>query len=384
MNVYRPKEEKKFRQLLSTGWKVVHQSDGQQVEKLTEKTRTEQTSLPTKSSEEKSVQKESEEVEEVAEATSETAEDVHGGSEATKDIPDSPNAADDGQNPDNEGAEAGEGGEKGQGQKGRGGAAQSDRGEEGRGNRTRGSRGGRNRKKRTFSKEQVRIQVQRSGQGGTTGVYAPQPLKVTKELVESAEASAELLARLVGRSPLKVRKGVTVNAEQLLIALETGDDPIPAIESPDERPKLKILITPDCSGSCQDWSGVGQAWALHLAENPEVDVIYITNFNGELWPGKHVWHERGSSAEIDEFTSKLLSEVDVVVYLGDEDGRELCSRYASAGATVVAISCRCASAEKPRRTTQRKGGQGVLHWVDRCSVKTPSTWAKALELCLQQ
>lgn len=107
--------------------------------------------------------------------------------------------------------------------------------------------------------------------------------------------------------------------------MKEGFGTVLLLEDPDERPKLKILVTPDCSGSTQNWSGLGQAWALHLSRIPDVDVIYFTNFNGELW-----------EVEGDAATRKLIESVDVVLYHGDGDSDGLCRRYASYGATVLA------------------------------------------------
>lgn len=241
-----------------------------------------------------------------------------------------------------------------------------------RGKRSRGSRGGqkhrdgRNRQK--GSAKRKRIQVQNAGQNGSVAVYSPQPLQVSKAILEEAEASAELLAELAGRSHLKVKRGVTVDVDRLLIALETGDNPLPAIESPDERPKIKILVTPDCTGSTQNWSGLGCAWALHLSRDPDVDVIYYENFNGEL---RDV--EQGKELE------ELLGSVDVVVYLGDGDGHELCTSYTQQGCTVIGLDSYCANRANPRLKTTRHNS-GTMHWVDRVSAKEPETWTRALEL----
>jgi hypothetical protein len=185
----------------------------------------------------------------------------------------------------------------------------------------------------------------------------------------SAARSAQLLSELVGRSVQKTVQGVTVDVERLLVALEVEDSPLPPLETPRERPRLRVLISPDSSGSTQNWSGLGKAWALEISKLPDVDVVYTDNFNGEF--------TEGLQAE------KHLTEVDVMVYLGDSDGRDLCHRYAESGATVVALDCYSAWVANPRLAeTSRKRGGGVLYWVDRCSAKEPDTWYKALKLVL--
>jgi hypothetical protein len=148
--------------------------------------------------------------------------------------------------------------------------------------------------------------------------------------------------------------------------LEIGDNPLPPLEDPDERPKLKILVTPDCSGSTQGWNGLGQAWALHLSRIPDVDVIYFTNVNGEL-----------REIEEDAAIQKLMESVDVVLYLGDGDGYELCRHYASNGATVLALDSYSASVAKPRLKIE-KAGSGMLYWVDRVSAREPETWTRSI------
>lgn len=312
------RQDRRFKRLLSAGWKVVSQNG-----------------VPV-ADEDSDVGDEQKKHTDIVDGSTQSGNASHGGKHASAEVEDSQNAA-------KQGA------------------------------RSRKCRGGQKRRRNRNARfrERVRIQVQSTGQHGSAGVYAPQPLRVTPEILVSAERSAELLAELVGRSHIKVRRGVTVNAEQLLVALEIGDNPLPPLEDPDERPKLKVLVTPDCSGSTQDWSGLGQAWALHLSHIPDVDVVYFENFNGELW-----------KVEGDAETRKLIESVDVVLYLGDGDGYELCQRYASYGAIVAALDSYCANYANPRLRSETHG-QGVLHWVDRVSAKEPDTWAKAIELCLK-
>ena len=304
---------RRLRQLFSAGWKVVA-CNGQPVSK------------PEVGEEEKKNI-------DLVVGTTQTGDASHGGNHASKEVRDSPNAAKQGE-------------------------------------KSRKCRGGQ-KKRRDLSRafKARRIQVQKAKFTGSVGVYSPQPLEENARLLASAERSAEFLAELVGRSHLKVRRGVSVNTEKLLIALEIGDNPLPPIEYPAERPKLRILVTPDCSGSCQGWSGLGQAWALHLSRIPDVDVTYVTNSNGEFW-GIHK-----------EDTPRLIEAVDVVLYLGDGDGRVLCERYASLGATVLALDCFAASVARPRLKSSNLG-QGALYWVDRVCAKTPETWSRAIELCL--
>lgn len=338
--------ERRFHRLLSAGWTV-----------------TGSTRAPAAAPEVE--QKPPEDVAEVAPATSQTSEESHGGSEATRDVAGSPNPADDGQNADNQGAQSGRPKQPTQ----------------------RGSRGGRSqqqvqqrqqerrRQRKRRKRPEGRLQRQRTG--GGSQVWSPQPLTVTPQIRQQARRSGQLLTQLVGaRGARAVPAGTEVDTHQLLLALETGDDPLPALERPRQRPRTRVLVTPDSSGSCQGWSGLGRAWALHLAGQPDVDVIYVDNFNGALVDG------RGRSLPRQD---TLLAGVDVVVYLGDRDGYDDCVRFAEAGALVVALDNHCASTAAPRvdhRLPTRAGGE--LVWVDRVSARDPQTWTAALRRVLSQ
>jgi len=313
------RQNRRFKRLISKGWKIVA-CNGKPVSEEKETVAGEEEKKQT----------------DLVIGITKSGNASHGGDHASAEVEDSPNAAKEGK-------------------------------------QKRKCRGGqKHRRKNTYGRNnRVRIQVQKCSQQGGGAVYAPQPLCVSNGLLESAEKSAELLARLVGRSHIKIKRGVVVNAEKLLVALEIGDNPLPPLENPDERPKIKILVTPDCSGSCQSWSGLGQAWAMHLSKIPDVDVIYFDNFNGEFW-------DIADDAE----TKKLIESVDVVLYLGDGDGGQLCERYASFGATVLALDSYCARYANPR-LNRSKPGKGVLYWVDRVSTNEPDTWARAIELCFK-
>ena len=139
----------------------------------------------------------------------------------------------------------------------------------------------------------------------------------------------------------------------LLVALETGNDPLPALETPERKAETSYSRYPrTVPVATQSWNGLGQAWALHLSKLPDVDVVYYENFNGEFWEVKE-----------NEEVQKLINSVDVVIYLGDGDGTELCRRYTAYGATVVALDSYCASLENPRLTSTEQIGNGTLYWV---------------------
>lgn len=332
--------ERRFYRLLSAGW-VVEATDRQQ---------------PGKDGAAASVQKPPEEVSQVAPATSESSEATHGGSEATGEVPDSPNAAEQGQQPNGHGhgqqaPQTSPQQQPQRGQRGRRGQGQAPRGQQ---------------------RPAAVLRPQRTGSGQ---VWSPQPLTVTAQVRRQAHQSGQVLAQLVGaRGARAVPAGTRVDPAELMVTLETGDNPLPALERPQQRPRSRVLVTADSSASCQDWSGVGRAWAVQLAGLDDVDVVHVDNFNGRLVsPDGTPLGDPGG----------LLDGVDVVVYLGDDDGRRLCGRYADAGALVVGLDNRCATVARPRVAERvRARGGGELVWVDRVSARDPQTWTRALQLAL--
>ncbi len=234
----------------------------------------------------------------------------------------------------------------------------------------RGKRGERRGKRNNQSSGQPFFQ-QTERRNRNRGVYAPQRLKFQEDIIKEAQKSSELLYELTGASNFKVKKGVVVNTEELLINLEIGANPLPALEAPDEKQKIRVLITPDFSGSTQQWSGLGAAWAHLLAQDENIDSLYLENFNGSFQVKK---------GEIKkEEIENLLGRIDLLIYLGDRDGYELCKRYAQQGVkTVVGFDSYSARVANPR-VRKNSVGPGTLYWVDRVSVKSPETWTQGLK-----
>ncbi len=340
---HRPEDTKRFYRLLSAGWQVIahggRQPSGQH--------------NPAK-------QKAPEQVAVVAPATSMVSEDIHGGDEATQDISDSPKAADDGQNPNNQGAEAGDG-------------------KDSKTTRPRGQRGGRGRQKSQHEPKKQASHpkvVKEARQSGGQGVFCLQPFTVKSSTRHDAAKSAALLAELVGQSSLKTIQGTDIDIFDLLIALEIGDNPLPALECPRLRPRMRVLITPDSSGSTQNWSGLARAWSIELSKVPEVDVLYVDNMNGQFV---------GPAQDFlpDSAVDELLRKIDLVVYLGDEDGKNFCCDCASQGTMVVALDSYCAYRASPRLSITQVGG-GFVYWVDQVSVHNTDSWSEALQLVICQ
>lgn len=309
------REDKQFRRLLSKGWKVV---------------KSEQEDSTAVGEEEK---KDTDQVD----GSTQSGNQSHGGEHSSCEVKDSPNVA-----------EAGEQQKPTRGKRGR---------------------GGRQEQKRDDRQEGVVVKKQ-SVPGGRS-IYCPTPIQVSSASLKSCEESAELLKKLIGRSMLKQPESIRVDALELLVALETGENPLPALERKAERSRSKILVTPDCSGSTQSWSGLGQGWAVHLAKQQDVDVTLLTNSNGEFWGIDH------------KESMKLVEAADIVIYLGDMDGYRSCSEYANAGATVIALDSSHSRFGDPR-LVEKKIGKGHLFWISAVSAKHPESWKVAIELVLKR
>lgn len=346
------RRDRQFRRLLSAGWKVVGPTSPEKF-----------------AAEEQQRKSDPKGIDKVV-GTTKTGSASHGGDHASGEVPDSPNKGGPQGQQGEKGTAKGDGGAKQQSGSG-GGRKSDDAKNEGKKN-SRGCRGGqklrRHKAARKTSGDGFAV-VQNCAKQGGGSVYCPQPLRNGRAVSASALESAELLTELVGRSQVKTLQGVEVNSLRLLTALETGDNPLPPLEAPKERPKVRVLITPDCSGSCQGWSGVGQAWAMHLSNLPDVEVVYLTNSNGEFYEIRDVENSGAWSV--------LLEKIDLVIYLGDGDGRQMCEQYARKGATVLSLDCYCAFVANPRA---KSFVEGRLCWVDRVSAKDPATWAQAVKV----
>ena len=246
----------------------------------------------------------------------------------------------------------------------------------------RGCRGGRSKNSKSDRIQQKKESDQEKKQAAYpmrqydgSGIYTPQRMRISPESIASTESSAELLKKIIGQSEIKMPQGIEIDSERLLIALEMGDNPIPPLEMPHDVPRIRVIVTPDCSGSTQSWSGVGAGWAHHLSRISDIEVVYVENMNGDF-----IWKNYGKPPKS---VADFLHDADVLIYLGDGDGHGLCHQYAENGARVIALDCHLSSVAKPRlNKLSRKTSSGELYWIDRVSAKDPMTWYKALELVL--
>jgi len=340
--------EKRFQRLLSQGWKISLKASFDQDEEVDE---------------EASAAEEADDLEEGV-AGEEDAKDTdevngatqqgnksHGGKHASKEVKNSENAADGG-------------------------------------TRSRGCRAGRSAAskaakqadmRKAFQEAKASKQAQQRLFGKHKGslVADPQPFRLAPEVRSSCEGTVEILAEVIGKASQKLPKGTNVDLEGLLLAFETGEDPLPYLERPRVQRKSRVLVTPDCSRSCANWSGTARAWAKLLAEHPDVEVEYTEVFDQTFrWDAKPGGPPRTVSAKTQEF----LADFDVLIYLGDHAG-EYFRMYAELGLTVICLEANAVAYMangKPRIRTDEFVGEGRHFRVDRVAANDPATWQLAL------
>lgn len=219
----------------------------------------------------------------------------------------------------------------------------------------------------------------KSGNGSRVkGIYSYSEVVFNAQVYHAAKKSAEVLSNFLGKSQAMIEYGIRADIPDLLIRLEDGDNPIPALEIPQNRPKMKIMISPDCSPSTHDWNGLACAWAIMLAKSPDLDVLFCVNSNGE--PVK-ISSERYLT---------LMRSSDIIIYLGDADGMSHNKEWAREyGQHVIALSSANHSigTVPPHKHDKvhlivQKYGRGILRYVTGVSSKDPRTWVKALNLCM--
>lgn len=212
------------------------------------------------------------------------------------------------------------------------------------------------------------------------GIYSYSEITFNSKVYSAARKSAELLSNFVGKSQAMIEYGVKPDIPDFLIRLKGGDNPLPSLERPNERPKMKVMITPDCSPSTQPWNGLACAWAIMLAKNPDLDVLYCVNSNGD--PVK---------VSSEKYLT-LMRSSDIIIYLGDSDAMSHNKEWArDFGLHVICLSSVHTSIgvvpqwkikQNKVHLIVQKYGRGVLRYATGVSDKDPRTWARALNLCL--
>ena len=197
--------------------------------------------------------------------------------------------------------------------------------------------------------------------------------KINPDFEQYGMAVEELLKQIVQTtSDKKFKKPRRPHAVKIWKALKTGENPLPYLEVPNDKRQLKVLATPDISGSCQNFSHLSQGFALVLAKMEDVAVTYIENYNGQLIGIE--WTK--------EKSAQFCSAQDIVFYLGDDDCVENALIAAEKGATFIAFSSYRANAgvgathTPAKDISTQKGGRFLLYHY--CNVNYLDTIVSAL------
>ena len=197
--------------------------------------------------------------------------------------------------------------------------------------------------------------------------------KINPDFEQYGMAVEELLKQIVQTtSDKKFKKPRKPDALKIWQALKTGENPLPYLDVPQKKRQLKVLATPDISGSCQNFSHLSQGFALVLAKMEDVAVTYIENHNGQLIGIE--WTK--------EKSAQFCSAQDIVFYLGDDDCVENALIAAEKGATFIAFSSYRANAgvgathTPAKDISTQKGGRFLLYHY--CNVNYLDTIVSAL------
>lgn len=213
---------------------------------------------------------------------------------------------------------------------------------------------------------------------GPAPAWAPRDAR-TLDADERAAAAqtARLFAQLVGNVRQRDRLGL--DAVELAWRVRAQVDPSPALTRPRWTHRASILVTPDVSGSCQDWSPVWTGVTKFLREqlSSEIELLFVENVNGVLID------QHGNPLQ-PALVDHLLERCSVVFYAGDKDGIELTEQYAHAGAVVITFDNYRARDAAPYVNPDLSGfcGAGQRVWIASVSAREPRTWVNAAQLAV--
>jgi len=146
-----------------------------------------------------------------------------------------------------------------------------------------------------------------------------------------AEALIDLIGEVSGAKV--VEQGMEVSVPKLMKAILTGDNPLPALQSPRKVSPAKILLTPDISQSCRGWISSFVLFAEAIKADERFHGEVVCNANGLVMS-----EEEGEMA--DKPIGKLVAEerYDVVLYIGDDDADwALAKTFSKTSASVIAL-----------------------------------------------
>lgn len=232
------------------------------------------------------------ETDEVALATIKQSHEKHGGDHASKEVKNSPNPVNDGKQI-----------------------------------RKRGKRGG-------ASKAAKRTQANRDAMIASIGngnSYAPPSRLIDNPGIRHyAKKIASVLSTWAGTNTQEASEEERFDVLGFIKATETGEDLRPYIEAEFEEDSVKVLVTPDFSGSCSWCSKITGAFARELSKTTGIDVTYVENCNGYPF-SKDGW-------ELD--WRDIPASFDCVIYVGDYDAIDQMEYLYSSGKAkkIIALS----------------------------------------------
>lgn len=280
---------------------------------------------------------------EVRPATTRTSNDVHGGDNASGEVPDAQQSS---------GSPAG--GDQDKKEKTSGEVPDEKNGER----KKRVHRG--KKKKKTPHRSQIQW-------GGGNEIFSPPGFRKPSESEKkAAQEAANIFLKWLGTGEPKEEEEFDLLG--FVKAVQIGEDLRPYIQSDIEREEtVRILITPDQSGSTCSWSDVSTAFAYALQEQGKklgVSVALIPNFNGTpvISDQDVSWSE--------------IERVDVVLYLGDNDAMESIQKVPAN--RIIALSNVYSSVRdgEPRICQDIPG----VIWVEGVAGRDVTSFTKALKI----
>jgi len=292
--------------------------------------------------------------------------DVHGGDNASKEVEESPNSADDGSEDKKESDQKGENGEDGEGEPSN---PDGENGEDGEGEPS--NPDGENGEVSSESDDNSYIEPSEDSSTGYRGKPVDdKSLRFTKGI----RAFNELMLNLVGDSQdpqfterFSPAKYIQYRNEKRSI--------IPALHHHIElESKVKVLVTPDMSGSTVGWSSISQQLAKHFKKGiSNADVTIIDNFNGYI--SNKGYHNTPSYND----TISTLSKYDIVLYLGDTDAEEILTspEMAKVETQIICLDNSYSNVGDVRLVNQQNPN---TIWINGVSVKRDNDLKKAARL----
>jgi len=309
---------------------------------------------------------------EVRPATRKETDNFHGGDSKSGEVPDSQSGSGSFSNSESPASRAGFGDSLNEGADFR--QSRTDgSGKERRTRRKRGRRGGRSRARRrkVLDGKKIKKIVWGNGRnGGSDPAYCPPEIGSHRTHSRWALEAAKIFLNWVGAGDPVEEEGFDVLG--FVKALQVGEDLRHYIEADVEKEEtVRLLVSPDQSGSTCSWSDVSTEFALALQEQCsrlDMKVALVPNFNGT------------PVVEDREVAWENLGRVDVVLYLGDDDALETLPeiRQLNPACRIVALSNKYSAAWNGIPHVNRDIKD--MSWVEGVAGRNPESFIRALRL----